>query len=347
MSTEVPIAGHDQGAVSPDRIAIQLLTGMWTMQAAASAARLGLADIIGDGAKTPDEVAKAAGTHPGATKRLLRGLASLGVFSREDGERYRVTEVGRFLRSDTPGSLKHMFIGESDTVHWRSWERLDDAVRTGLPRPQAVFGMPAFDYYGRHPDEGAQFGKAMENVSRFAANAVLEGYDFSGARTIMDVGGGNGSMTIAILERIPNVRGLVVDLPYIEGPAKERIRAAGFESRARFEPVNFFERVPEGADVHLLKFILHDWNDEESVRILKNCRASIAKEGRVVLVEMVVPEQIQPDFVHVMDLNMLVMTGGMERTAKEYETLFAKSGFRLSRVVPTASPFSVIEARPV
>jgi len=346
MSTEV-IAGHEQAELSPDRVAIRLLTGMWAMQAAASAARLGIPDIIGDGAKTPDEVAKAAGTHPGATRRLLRGLASLGVFSREDGERYRVTDVGRFLRSDTPGSLKDMFIGESDTVHWRSWERLDDAVRTGDPRPKAVFGTPAFDYYGAHPEEGAQFGKAMENVSKFAATAVLGAYDFSGARTIMDVGGGNGSMTIAILERTPEVRGLVVDLPYIEGPAKERIRAAGLESRMRFEPVNFFERVPQGADVHMLKFILHDWNDEESVQILKNCRAAIAPDGRLVAVEMVVPEQIQPDFVHVMDLNMLVMTGGLERTAKEYETLFAKAGFRLSRVVPTESPFSVIEARPV
>jgi hypothetical protein len=346
MSTEV-ITGREQAEISPDRIAIRLLTGMWAMQAAASAARLGIPDIIGDGAKTPDEVAKAAGTHPGATRRLMRGLASLGVFSREDGERYRVTEVGRFLRSDTPGSLKNMFIGESDTVHWRSWERLDDAVRTGDPRPKAVFGVPAFDYYAQHPDEGAQFGKAMENVSRFAANAVLGAYDFSDARTIMDVGGGNGSMTIAILETTPDARGLVVDLPYIEGPAKERIRAAGLESRARFEPVNFFERVPQGADVHMLKFILHDWNDEECVQILKNCRAAIAPDGRLVAIEMVVPEQIQPDFVHVMDLNMLVMTGGQERTAQEYETLFAKAGFRLSRVVPTASPFSVIEARPV
>ena len=347
MSTQSAAAHPAETARPADRIVIQLLGGMWAMQAAASAARLHIPDIIGDGAKTPEEVAAAAGTHPGATKRLLRGLASLGVFTRGDGDRYRLTDVGRFLRSGVPGSLREMFIAESDTVHWRSWERLDDAVKTGDPRPQAVFGAPAFDYYSKHPDEGARFGEAMETVTRFASQAVLEAYDFSGARTVMDVGGGNGSMTIAILERIPNVRGLVVDLPYIEGPAKERIRAAGFESRARFEPVNFFERVPEGADVHLLKFILHDWNDEESVRILKNCRASIAKEGRVVLVEMVVPEQIQPDFVHVMDLNMLVMTGGMERTAKEYETLFAKSGFRLSRVVPTASPFSVIEARPV
>jgi len=320
---------------------------MWAMQAAASACRLGIPDAIADGAKTADEVAKAAGANPGATKRLLRGLASVGVFSRDEAGRYRLTAVGQFLRSGAPGSLREMFIAESDTVHWRSWERLDDAVKSGDPRPQAVFGMPAFGYYERYPDEGARFGEAMESVSRFAANAVLGAYDFSGARTIMDVGGGNGSMTIAILERTPNVRGLVVDLPYIEGPARENIRSAGLDGRARFEPVSFFERVPEGADVHMLKFVLHDWNDEESLRILRNCRAAIAKDGRLVVIENVVPDSVEPAMVHLMDLNMLVMTGGLERTAKEYGELFAKAGFRLERVIPTASPFSVIEARPV
>jgi hypothetical protein len=326
---------------------MQLLTGMWAMQAAASAARLRFPDIIGDGALTADEVAKAAGTEPGATKRLLRGLTSLGVFAREDGERYRVTEVGRFLRSGVPGSIRELFIAESDTVHWRSWERLDDAVRTGLPTPRVVFGIPAFDYYGAHPEEGARFGEAMESVSRFAANAVLGAYDFSGARTIMDVGGGNGSMAIAILERTPGVQGLVADLPYIEGPARERIRASSVADRCRFQPVNFFESVPGGADVHVLKFVLHDWNDAECHTILSNCRSAIEKDGRLVVIEMVVPEQIEPGFVHVMDLNMLVMTGGRERTEKEYADLFARAGFRLTRVVPTASPFCVIEARPV
>ena len=330
-----------------DQIVVRLLTGMWAMQSAASACRLGIPDAIGDDARTAEEVAKAAGTHPGATSRLLRGLASLGVFSRDASGRYRLTDVGRFLRSGTPGSLREMFIAESDTVHWRSWEKVDDSVKSGAPRPQAVFGTPAFDYYSKHPDEGAQFGKAMESVSRFAADAVLGAYDFSYARTIMDVGGGNGSMTIAILERTPDSRGVVVDLPYIEGPARERIRAAGLEGRCRFEPMSFFERVPEGADVHMMKFVLHDWNDEESLRILRNCRSAIAKDGRLVVIENVVPDSIEPAMVHMMDLNMLVMTGGIERTAREYGELFAKAGFRLDRVVPTASPFSVIEARPV
>jgi SAM-dependent methyltransferase len=346
MASEVRAANPAEGAPGADRAAIQLLTGMWAMQACASAARLGIPELIVERALSADELARSARTHPAATRRLLRALASIGVCT-EEGDRYRLTEVGRFLLSGAPGGLGGMFVAESDSLHWRSWERLDDAVRTGDPQPKPVFGLAAFEYYGAHPEEGARFGKAMEDVSHFAATAVLDAYDFSGARTVMDVGGGNGSMVIAVLQRTPGVRGVVVDLPYIETQAKERIRAAGLADRCRFEAVNFFERVPEGADVHLMKAILHDWNDAESLRLLANCRSAIAKDGRLIVVELVVPEKAQPGFVHLMDLNMLVMTGGLERTEREYAELFARAGFRLSRVVPTASPFSVLEARPV
>jgi SAM-dependent methyltransferase len=346
MASEVG-AENPVGVVqAADRVAIQLLTGMWAMQACASAVRLGIPELIARRAMTAGEVATAARTHPGATRRLLRALESIGAFAL-DGERYRLTDVGRFLLTDTPGGLGMMFAAESDTVHWRSWERLDDAVRTGESQPKAVFGLDGFDYYGAHPDEGARFGKAMENVSHFAANAVLDAYDFSDARTIMDVGGGNGSMAIALLRRTPGVRGVVVDLPYIQGPANERIRSAGLADRCRFEAVSFFESVPQGADVHVLKSILHDWDDAKSHRLLANCRSAIAGDGRLVVIEMVVPEKVEPGLVPLMDLNMLVMTGGLERTEREYADLFAKAGFRLARVVPTASPFSVLEARPV
>ena len=206
--------------------------------------------------------------------------------------------------------------------------------------------MPAFDYYGKNPAEGEQFGKAMQNISRFAAGAVLEAYDFSGVKTIMDVGGGNGSMALAILEKHPEMRGKVVDLPYMESAAHAGIQSAGAAERCGFEPCDFFEAVPTGADMHVLKFILHDWTDEECVRILQRCREALAPGGRLLVVEMLVPEEIRPDFVMLMDLNMLVMTGGRERTEKEFGALFSKAGFRLTRVVPTKSPFSLLEARP-
>lgn len=346
MPVDTKVEERRSSAPPADQVLMQLLSGAWVTQAIATTARFGIPDALASGPKTADELAAKVGANAGATRRLMRMLTGIGVFARAEGSRYRLTELSERLREDTPGSLKHMFIAETDGVHWRSWEKVADAVRTGLPRPQAVFGTPAFDYYSKYKEEGEQFGRAMANVSGFASQAVLEAYDFSGCRTILDVGGGNGSMALAILKRYAQARGIVADLPYIEAQANENIRSAGMSERCRFEAANFFERVPEGADTHVLKFILHDWNDEESLRLLKSCRSAIAPDGRLLVLEVVVPDGDGPDFSHVLDLNMLVMTGGMERTAKEYGELLARAGFRLTRIVPTASPFPVIEGKP-
>jgi predicted O-methyltransferase YrrM len=334
------------GASSPDRILIQLLTGAWATQAVATAARLGIHDILGDGPKTADDVAAEAQAHTGATYRLLRALASLGVLEPRSGGRFANTAVGELLRENVPGNLKKMFIAETDRVHWHSWEKAADAVRTGQPQPKPVFGLAAFEYYTRHRHEGELFGQAMENVSRFAAQAVLEAYDFSGVKTIMDVGGGNGSLALLILSKHPELKGKVFDLPYIEAQAKLGIEAAGASGRCEFRAGDFFQEVPRGADLHTLKFILHDWNDEECVRILRRCREALDPGGGILIVEMLVPEEIRPDFVMLMDLNMLVMTGGRERTAKEFEKVLNDAGFEMTRVIPTKSPLSLIEARP-
>lgn len=346
MSSSTTETGAAPEAPSVDQILMQLLAGAWVTQAVATAARLSIPDALAAGARTSDEIAAKVGADRGATKRLMRMLAGIGVFTAENG-RYGLNAVSERLREETPGSLKHMFIAETDGVHWRCWEKSVDAVRTGLPRPKPVFGVPAFDYYAEHKDEGEQFGRAMANVSGFASKAVLDSYDFGGLKTIMDVGGGNGSMVRTILGKYPQVRGIVADLPYIEAQAREAIEADGLAGRCRFEPTDFFKAVPAGADGHLLKFILHDWNDEECVRILRNCRAAIAPGGRLMVLEVIVPDSPGTDFSHMMDMNMLVMTGGMERTEKEYEALLARGGFRLARVVRSASPFSVIEASPV
>ena len=186
----------------------------------------------------------------------------------------------------------------------------------------------------------------MQNVSNFAAAAVLEAYDFSNVRTILDVGGGNGSMALAILRKHPGMKGRVCDLPYIESQAKQNIHEAGASDRCAFEAADFFQGVPKGADLQVLKFILHDWTDEECVHILSRCRESLAPGGRVLIVEMLVPEEIRPDFVMLMDLNMLVMTGGRERTAKEFEKVLFDAGFTMTRVILTNSPFALIEGKP-
>ena len=348
METEVKADSvkSEEGA-GTEKALMQILTGAWVTQAVATAARLGIADLLVSGPKTAEELATAAKADPSAVGRLMRALTGLGVFAPSQGGKYGLTDLSERMREDFPGSLKHMFIAETDELHWRSWEKVADAVRTGQPRPQAVFDMPAFDYYAKNVKEGEQFGRAMESVSGFAADAVLEAYDFDGIRTLADVGGGNGSMALAVLGRYPEMRGIVCDLPYIEKQAAERIEAAGAAGRCAFEAGDFFERAPQGADAHLLKFILHDWNDEDSIRILRSCRAALPPAGRLLVIEVVVPEENRPDFSHWMDLNMLVMTGGKERTAAEYESLFRRGGFRLERIVPTAGPFSVIDARPV
>lgn len=342
----------DATEASPDapptaeQILIPLLTGMWATQSVAAAARLGLFDAIGESSRTAGDVAAAAATDPDATARLLRGLASVGLLERRADGRYALTEVGQRLRTGVPGTFRDAFIAETDPAHWQSWEHMADSVRTGKPRPAEVLGGPAFDWYAKNPEHGEQFGKAMQNVSRFAAGAVLEAYDFSGVRTMMDVGGGNGSLALAILERYPAMKGKVVDLPYIEDAAKAAIRAGGASGRCGFQACDFFESVPRGADLQVLKFILHDWTDEECVRILTRCREALEPGGRVLIVEMLVPPEIRPDFVMLMDLNMLVVTGGRERTEEEFGRLLSRAGFRSPRVIPTKSPFSLIEARP-
>lgn len=335
-----------QGGSSVEETLGRLLSGMWAMQSVAAGARLGVFDALGGGPRHAEAVAREIHAEPLATARLLRALAGLGILEPKGDGRFGLTEAGERLRKGVPGTFRDFFVAESDRLHWRSWENLDEAIRTGRPRPVPVFGLPAFDYYGQNREEGEQFGRAMENVARFAAAAVLEAYDFSGVRTIMDVGGGNGSLALAILGRYPGMRGKIADLPYIEAQAKSAIAAAGAAARCDFEAGSFFERVPAGADLHVMKSVLHDWNDEECVRLLKNGRAALAPGGRLLVVEMLVPEEPGPGLVTLMDLNMLVMTGGRERTAREYDALFEAAGYVGARIIPTHSPFSLLETRP-
>jgi hypothetical protein len=346
LTTETAREAAAHGEPSVDETLIRLLTGMWAMQSVAAAARLGVFDALAGGPRSADAVAREIHADPLATRRLLRALAGLGAVALGGDDRFGLTAVGERLREGVPGTFRDAFIAESDRVHWRSWEVLAEAVRTGRPRPAQVFGTPAFDYYSQNREEGEQFGRAMENFSRFVAASILDAYDFSGVRTIMDVGGSNGSLILAILARHPEMKGKIADLPYIEPQAKANIAAAGVAGRCAFEASDFFHKVPGGADLQVMKSILHDWNDEECVRLLRNCRASLEPGGKLLVVEMLVPEAAGPDFVTLMDLNMLVMTGGRERTAREYDALFEAAGFGRARVIPTRSPVALLETRP-
>lgn len=327
---------------------VQMLTGAWTTQLVAAVARLGIPDRLAMAQpQSSEQIARAVGADIGALSRVMRALASIGVFADVGSGLYSLTSVGERLRSDHPESMRDFFLAETDDVHRRSWSALVDAIRTGLPQPAAVFGTTVFDYYARHGEEGQQFGRAMENISAMSAHGVLANYDFGSARLIIDVGGGNGSFVRAIVQQHRQPTGVVVDLPYMESQAVASIEHDRLGNRCRFEAHDIFESVPAGGDIYLLRFILHDWNDDESARILKTLRAAMAPAGRVLIVEMLVPDTNEPGFVQLMDINMLVMTGGRERTATEYGALCAAAGLRLVRTIATGTPFVVLEAEPV
>jgi hypothetical protein len=327
---------------------MHLLTGKWLTQLVGAVARLGIPDQLAIAQpQTAEQLAASVGAHPGAMRRVMRALAMVGVFAEAEGGRYILTPISERLRSNTPDSMRDLFLLVTQDSHWLTWGHLVDAIRTGQPQPQAVFGMPLFDYYSTHASEADEFGRAMQNLSAMVTHGTLANYDFSHATLIVDVGGGNGSFVRAILQHHPRPRGIIVDLPYMEAQAHESIRVDALTDRCGFESGDFFRQVPSGGDIYLLKMILHDWNDEDCVRVLRSCHAAIAPLGRLVVVEILVPEDNAPGFAQLGDINMLVVAGGQERTQSEYSALFDRAGFRLTRVIATGTISSIIEAKPV
>ena len=327
-----------------DQALIQMLSGAWVTQLLAAVARRGVSDqLASQQPQSSEELARAVGADADALHRVMRALSSLGVFADAGSGRYALTPIGERLRAGQPGSMRELFLAETDAVHRRSWDALVDAIRTGQPQPRAVFGTSAFEYYAEHPEDGQQFGLAMESVSALSARGILSSYDFTGSQLIVDLGGGNGSLVRSILRQHPRARGIVFDLPYMQSQAVASIERDGLHDRCRFEGGDFFRTVPSGGDIYILRFIIHDWNDAESVRILKAVRTAVAPGGRVLVVEMLVPEGNEPGFVQLMDINMLVLTGGRERTAAEYARLFSDAGLRVTRTITTKTPFSIVE----
>ncbi|MEH0018641.1 MAG: methyltransferase [Desulfobacter sp.] len=330
---------------SPQEKITHMLTGLWSAQAVATAARLGIADALENAQPQDGEaLARTIGADPAALNRLLRALASLGVLSQPQPDTYALTPMGEALRSDVPGSMRDFLIAETDVPHWQAWGKLHESVRSGQPVAPRLVGMPIFEYYASHPEEGTVFSRAMGNYSGMAAQGTVQNYDFSGARHIVDVGGAHGDMLLAILQANPHARGTVFDQPPVAKAAREVIAAQGYHERCKAVGGDFFQAVPQGGDLYLLKFILHDWQDPEALRILHNCREAITPDGRLLVIEMVVPDDNDPSPAQLIDLNMLVMTGGLERTASEYEALLSRAGFRLDRLTPTGSPYHLVEA---
>jgi hypothetical protein len=321
------------------------VSSIWAAQAVATFAKLGIADLLAIGPKGAAELAAATGTNPDALYRLLRGVASVNVLAATPDGRFTLTPVGACLRKDVPGSMRSMIIAELAPGHWLPWGHLDEAVRTGQPSAPAVLGMPVWDYYKKNPEEGAHFAAAMSGLSGIAMQAVLASYSFAGARSVVDVGGSHGVFLTAVLQQQTAARGILYDLPQVVEGALAPLTAAGVADRVERIGGSFFESVPKGGDVYLIKHILHDWSDAECVKILQNVRDAMSPEGRVVVVEMPIESGGPPSPAPLLDLNMLVMLTGKERTTDEYGALFSSAGLKLAGVTRTPSPFAVLEAR--
>lgn len=335
-----------QRTAPPAATMMEIILGAWVAQAVATAAELGIADVLADGPRSAEDIARRVGADPDAVRRLLRALVGIGVFRvRRDG-RYDLTPLAATLRSDASLSMAGMARWVGSPEHREHWSHLTDAIRSGDPVVPLLRGKPTFQYLADEPHLGAIFNTAMTNLSEFAIAPVTMAYDFSGFNTIVDVGGGHGRLLAAILGTVPGARGVLFDLPEVVAGAPEALRQFGLDGRIQIDEGSFFDAVPPGGDVYLLKNVVHDWPEDDAVRILRNVRAATGACARLLLVEFVIPDHNRDFHGKWVDIEMLVVAGARERTAAEYRRLLDRAGFRLDRIVETVAPLSIIEAIP-
>jgi hypothetical protein len=328
----------------PQAQLVQMGMGFMISQAISVAAKLYIADHLKEGAKSLEELAALTETDAPSLYRLMRALTSVGVFRNEGENRFSNTPLSEFLRADHPESMRAILHMICDHEHWRPHGNLFHTVKTGETAFEYTFGMPVFPYFAQNPEAAEIFDNAMTSFSSGIANAVAATYDFSEAKTIADIGGGHGVLLATILKTNPNAKGILFDQPQVVEGADNLLGSEGVAESVEIVSGNFFEEIPVEADVYLMKHIIHDWNDEQSVSILSNLAKSAKPGAKLLLVESVVEEGDTPSISKVMDLNMLAMTGGKERTAREYAEIFEKTGFKLTNVYPTPSPLQIVEA---
>jgi O-methyltransferase domain len=273
----------------------------------------------------------------------MRTLAHLGIVTEDGARRFALTPLGHALKTDAPGAARAAILTLASPWMMSGWERLLDSVQTGKSGLEQVLGMPIFDWLAKHPEEASLFSETMVSFHG-AEPAAVAAYDFSGAKTIVDVGGATGNLLTAILGKYPGSRGILYDLPHVVRDAPALIQARGVADRVTIEAGSFFERVPEGGDAYLLSHIIHDWTEDQCMTILSHCRRAMTPDSRLLIIEMVLPAGDTPHPGKMLDMMMLVGPGGQERTEQEYGTLLGKAGLSLIRVVPTASPVSIVEA---
>ncbi len=325
---------------SAKQVLNQMMGGSWITQAIYVAAELGIADAVAGRPRNARELAECVDADGDALYRLLRALACAGIFAEDGDGRFSLTPLAEQLRTDIPDSQRSFAI-MMGAEFYQSWGNLLHSVRTGNEAYHETFGRSFFAYMTEHPDRHAIYDAAMTGVHGGETEPMLEAYDFSPFETVVDLGGGNGLMLAAILERYPTARGILFDLPGVADRARTTISAQGLSARCRIVGGDFFHSVPR-ADAYLMRHVLHDWQDEQAGAILRNCRRAMNPQGRVLAIETVIPPRNEPCFGKWLDLMMLIVNG-RERTEDQYRQLFSQGGLKLNRVVPTAHEVSIIE----
>jgi hypothetical protein len=326
----------------PQAMIMHLSMGAMVTQAIYVATKLGIADILADGQKHVDQISHEADAHSPSLYRVMRTLSSLGIFNETQPRTFANTPLSEVLRADVPGSMRNSMIFMGEPWHFNVWGNMLHSARTGGTAWKETYGEEVFDWIAKQPEASEIFNGCMSELSAGAAPAIVDGYDFSGIDTLADIAGGHGYLLSQILKANPNMRGILFDMEHVIAGAAEMLRSFGVEDRVETVSGDFFAEVP-AADAYIMKHIIHDWDDERSIKILKTIHQAMKGDGKVLLAEMVIPEGNEPHPGKMLDLEMLTSPGGLERTADEYARLFEQSGFKLNRIVPTKSPFSVIE----
>ncbi|HSU31556.1 MAG TPA: methyltransferase [Bryobacteraceae bacterium] len=344
LETEDPALATEPASLPAPAVFLQLLLGKHITYSLSAIARMGVADHMDTAPVQIDELARKTGANPPSLYRVMRMLASVGVFEEVPEKSFRLTPVGQLLKTDAPGSLRYSAIQFGDQWSTRPWEHFTETVRTGENGVRKAYGKDIFELFVDLPEQAEVFNRSMTNISAAMVEPIASAYDFSSIDRLADVGGGHGMLLASILTRHPHMQGVLYDLPEVVASAGAKPHLAGCEARVRIESGSFFEHVPSGCDAYIMKFILHDWSDDHCRQILSATRKEFPTNGRILVCEQIVADG--PGLAKLVDIEMLAMTvGGKERTLAEFSDLFSSAGLRLTEVFRTESPLCILEAR--
>jgi O-methyltransferase domain/Dimerisation domain len=338
---------HASTQVTPDLMLMQMIMGFRVTQLLHVAAKLGIADKLADGPKSSRDLAKQCDCDADALYRTLRALGNLGVLIELGQQRFRLTALGEHLRAGKQGSLHAAALLYGEPWLWNAYGQMLHSVQTGRPAFEHAHGSPFFDYLGANELAAETFNAAMTAFSEQETAAIVRAFDFSEVSHVTDVGGGHGRLVASLLRAYPRLRATLFDKPQVVSGASELQDPAGLGARCEIIPGNFFEAVPAGGEVYLLKSVIHDWDDDKASQILERCREAMTPMSRLLVIERVVGDPSEASEAKLFDINMLTMLGGRERTQFEHQALLHTAGLRLTRIISTPSPLTVLEAMPL